>query len=101
MAATKSPGLSSGGCDVAARPAVDAAAATVGRVLAGGETVYGVNTGFGLLARTRIDNARLTDLGAQLKQRYEGLLDRTALYQPYQPDLDDPRLPRLIKELNA
>ncbi len=40
-------------------------------------------------------------IGAQLKQRYEGLLDRTALYQPYQPDLDDPRLPNLIKELNA
>jgi probable F420-dependent oxidoreductase len=40
-------------------------------------------------------------IGAQLKKRYEGLLDRTALYQPYQPNLDDPRLPRLIKELNS
>ena len=40
-------------------------------------------------------------IGAQLKKRYEGLLDRTALYQPYQPDLDDPRLPKLIKELNS
>ena len=27
-----------------------------------GETVYGVNTGFGLLARTRIDDARLAEL---------------------------------------
>jgi probable F420-dependent oxidoreductase len=40
-------------------------------------------------------------IGAQLKQRYAGLLDRTALYQPYQPNLDDPRLPTLIKELNS
>ena len=28
-----------------------------------------------------------------LVARYDGLLDRTALYQPYQPSLDDPRLP--------
>ena len=41
--------------DPAARPAVDAAAAAIARVLASGRTVYGVNTGFGLLARTRID----------------------------------------------
>jgi probable F420-dependent oxidoreductase len=40
-------------------------------------------------------------IGAQLKKRYEGLLDRTALYQPYQPNLDDPRLPKLIKEMNS
>lgn len=40
-------------------------------------------------------------VGPQLKKRYDGLLDRTALYQPYQPNLDDPRLPRLIKEFNA
>ena len=48
--------------DQAARPQVDAAAATVARVLAHGDTVYGVNTGFGLLARTRIDGARLAEL---------------------------------------
>jgi len=48
--------------DPAARGNVDAAAATVVRVIVQGETVYGVNTGFGLLARTRIDNARLTEL---------------------------------------
>jgi histidine ammonia-lyase len=48
--------------DSAARPAVDAAAACVERVVASGETVYGVNTGFGLLARTRIDDARLAEL---------------------------------------
>ena len=49
-------------CDVAAKPAVDAAARTVDRVIASGKTVYGVNTGFGLLARTRIDDARLAEL---------------------------------------
>ena len=38
--------------DPAARPRVDAAAATIARVLAHGDIVYGVNTGFGLLART-------------------------------------------------
>ena len=48
--------------DAAARPAVDAAAQTVDRVIASGRTVYGVNTGFGLLARTHIDAARLAEL---------------------------------------
>ena len=48
--------------DAAAKPAVDAAAQTVDRVIASGRTVYGVNTGFGLLARTRIDDARLAEL---------------------------------------
>jgi probable F420-dependent oxidoreductase len=40
-------------------------------------------------------------LAASLEERYEGLLDRTALYQSYQPDLDDPRLPAVIKALNG
>ncbi len=44
------------------RPAVDAAAAAVARVVAEHRTVYGVNTGFGLLARTRIGDARLAEL---------------------------------------
>ena len=48
--------------DAAAKPAVDAAAQAVDRVIASGRTVYGVNTGFGLLARTRIDDARLAEL---------------------------------------
>jgi len=48
--------------DPSAKSAVDAAARTVDRVIASGETVYGVNTGFGLLARTRIDDARLAEL---------------------------------------
>jgi len=41
---------------------VAASAASVERIVAGGETVYGINTGFGLLARTRIDDARLAEL---------------------------------------
>ncbi|MEO8303452.1 MAG: histidine ammonia-lyase [Betaproteobacteria bacterium] len=48
--------------DAEAKAEVDAAAQTVERVIASGRTVYGVNTGFGLLARTRIDDARLAEL---------------------------------------
>jgi len=48
--------------DAAARAAVDAAAATVSDIVSTHRTVYGVNTGFGLLARTRIDDARLAEL---------------------------------------
>jgi probable F420-dependent oxidoreductase len=40
-------------------------------------------------------------IGTRILERYAGLLDRTSLYQPYQPGLDDPRLPRLVKELNG
>ena len=48
--------------DAGAKSGVDAAAATVARVVADHRTVYGVNTGFGLLARTRIDDTRLAEL---------------------------------------
>jgi probable F420-dependent oxidoreductase len=37
-------------------------------------------------------------IAAQIKERYTGLLDRTSFYQPHQPGLDDPRLPRVVKE---
>jgi len=40
-------------------------------------------------------------IAARVKSRYEGLLDRTSFYQPYQPGLDDPRLPRVVKEFNG
>jgi histidine ammonia-lyase len=40
--------------DPASHPAIEASAATVARVIAEGRTVYGVNTGFGLLARKKI-----------------------------------------------
>ena len=48
--------------DPTARAKVDAAAACVSTIVAAHETIYGVNTGFGLLARTRIDDARLAEL---------------------------------------
>ena len=37
----------------------------------------------------------------KLVERYEGLLDRTALYQPYRPNLDDPRLSAVIRAFNG
>jgi probable F420-dependent oxidoreductase len=40
-------------------------------------------------------------LQAAMEARYAGLLDRTALYQPYPPRQDDPRLPALIKSFNG
>jgi probable F420-dependent oxidoreductase len=41
-------------------------------------------------------------IAARLRERYAGLLDRTAFYQPQKLQvLDDPRLPRLIKEFNG
>src|SRR3954468_11010382 len=52
--------------DDASRQRVTAAAASVERIVAGGETVYGVNTGFGLLANTRIPHERLAELQSNL-----------------------------------
>lgn len=46
--------------------AIDAAAASIARIVASGKTVYGVNTGFGLLANTRIEPARLAELQRNL-----------------------------------
>lgn len=42
--------------------AVEKAAASVERIVASNKTVYGLNTGFGLLANTRIPNDRLIEL---------------------------------------
>ena len=54
------------GADVALSPegfaAVDKAAASVERIVSSNKTVYGLNTGFGLLANTRIPNDRLIEL---------------------------------------
>ena len=36
------------------------------RIVAGGETVYGINTGFGLLAQERIPQERLAELQRNL-----------------------------------
>jgi len=52
--------------DAAALARVAAAAASIDRIVAGGETVYGVNTGFGLLANTRIPDTRLAELQRNL-----------------------------------
>ncbi|UDL94119.1 histidine ammonia-lyase [Lichenihabitans sp. PAMC28606] len=48
--------------DPACRPAVEASAASVARIVAKGEPVYGINTGFGKLASVRIDAADLATL---------------------------------------
>lgn len=48
--------------DPAAGPAIAQSAAAVGRILARGEPVYGINTGFGKLASVRIDDADLATL---------------------------------------
>jgi len=45
---------------------IRASAASVDRIVASGETVYGVNTGFGLLASTRIPTERLAELQRNL-----------------------------------
>ena len=52
--------------DDASMQRVANSAASVDRIVAGGETVYGVNTGFGLLANTRIPNERLAELQTNL-----------------------------------
>ena len=52
--------------DDASMQRVTEAAAAVDRIVASGETVYGVNTGFGLLASTRIPDERLAELQTNL-----------------------------------
>ena len=52
--------------DDAAMDRVAASAASVDRIVASGETVYGVNTGFGLLANQRIPANRLAELQRNL-----------------------------------
>src|SRR4051794_39030486 len=52
--------------DDASMHRIAASAAAVERIVAGGETVYGVNTGFGLLANTRIPSDRLAELQTNL-----------------------------------
>jgi histidine ammonia-lyase len=48
--------------DTATLPAIVASAAAVARILAKGEPVYGINTGFGKLASVRIDDDDLAKL---------------------------------------
>ena len=71
--------------------AVEASAARIGRILDSGRTVYGVNTGFGLLAQTRIPDDRLEEL-----QRNLVLSHSAGLGEPL-----DPRIVRLMMVLKA
>lgn len=48
--------------DPSCHAAINAASDTVASVLKEGRTVYGINTGFGLLANTKIDTEQLEDL---------------------------------------
>jgi histidine ammonia-lyase len=52
--------------DDASMQRIAAAAASVERIVTSGDTVYGVNTGFGLLANTRIPDGRLAELQTNL-----------------------------------
>ena len=52
--------------DDASLTRIRASAASVERIVASGETVYGINTGFGLLASTRIPAERLAELQRNL-----------------------------------
>jgi histidine ammonia-lyase len=52
--------------DEASMERIARSAAAVERIVAGGETVYGVNTGFGMLANTRIPAERLAELQTNL-----------------------------------
>ncbi len=75
----------------AAWDAVEASAAAIGRMLESGRTVYGVNTGFGLLAQTRIPADRLEEL-----QRNLILSHSAGLGDPL-----DPRIVRLMMVLKV
>ncbi len=52
--------------NAACRPAVQASAETVAKIVANGEPVYGINTGFGKLANVSIDAADLEKLQRNL-----------------------------------
>ena len=71
--------------------AVENSAAMVGHILDSGRTVYGINTGFGLLAQTRIPADRLEEL-----QRNLILSHSAGLGEPL-----DPGIVRLMMVLKA
>jgi len=52
--------------DPACHPAIDASVAVIERIAAGDAPAYGINTGFGKLAQTRIDHAELAQLQENL-----------------------------------
>jgi histidine ammonia-lyase len=59
-------GGEAGSLDDASMQRIAESAASVERIVAGGETVYGINTGFGSLANTRIPADRLAELQTNL-----------------------------------
>jgi len=77
--------------DEAAWAALDASAQAVERIVASGRTVYGVNTGFGLLAQARIPPSRLEEL-----QRNLILSHSAGIGEPL-----DPRVVRLMMALKC
>ncbi len=68
--------------------AIEASSAAVGRIIESGRTVYGINTGFGLLAQTRIPAHRLEELQRNL------ILSHSA-------GLGDPLDPRIVRLMMA
>lgn len=67
--------------DPASHAAIDRSAAVVQAVIDRGETAYGINTGFGALARTHINDDQLTELQRRLVMSHaagtgEALTDR-------------------------
>ncbi len=64
------------------RGAVNAAAQTVADLIASGDVVYGVNTGFGLLARNRISDDQLRELQVRLVRSHQ-----TGIGKPLEDDV--------------
>ena len=52
--------------DAQALPAINTSAAAIALIVASGQTVYGINTGFGALAQTAIPANRLAELQRRL-----------------------------------
>ena len=56
----------------AAYAAINEASATIDKIVAKGDAAYGINTGFGKLAKTRIPDAQLELLQRNLIQELPG-----------------------------
>jgi histidine ammonia-lyase len=70
---------------------IDDAADAVARIVESGRTVYGVNTGFGLLAQTRIPDGRLAELQRNLVLSHSCGLGEAL----------DPRIVRMVMALKV
>jgi probable F420-dependent oxidoreductase len=59
----------------------------------------------GLITDEMVDTYAVTGtwetIAARIAERYAGLLDRVAFYQSHAPGLDDPRLPRVVRQFNG